>query len=81
MVFRDVTHRRQTEHTLRTNERLTTAGRLSATIAHEIRNPLDTVSNLIYLMQHDRMTPRWPGNTSTWPATNWRASRKSPPSC
>ena len=57
MVFRDVTHRRQTEHTLRTNERLTTAGRLSATIAHEIRNPLDTVSNLIYLMQHDPQDP------------------------
>lgn len=53
LVFRDVTHRRQTEQTLRTNERLTVAGRLSATIAHEIRNPLDTVSNLVYLLQHE----------------------------
>ena len=39
VVFRDVTQRRQTEQTLRTSERLTLAGRLSATIAHEIRNP------------------------------------------
>jgi len=54
MVFRDVTQRRQTEQTLRTSERLTLAGRLSATIAHEIRNPLDTVSNLVYLLQHEQ---------------------------
>jgi PAS domain S-box-containing protein len=52
-VFRDVTQRRQTEHALLVSERLTQAGRLSATIAHEIRNPLDTVANLIYLLQHE----------------------------
>ncbi len=57
VVFRDVTQRRQTEQTLRTSERLTLAGRLSATIAHEIRNPLDTVSNLVYLLQHDNPKP------------------------
>ncbi len=54
VVFRDVTHRRQTEQTLRASERLTLAGRLSATIAHEIRNPLDTVTNVIYLLQHEQ---------------------------
>ena len=53
VVFRDVTQRRQTEQTLRASERLTLAGRLSATIAHEIRNPLDTVTNLVYLLQHE----------------------------
>ncbi|HZL67218.1 MAG TPA: CHASE3 domain-containing protein, partial [Candidatus Limnocylindrales bacterium] len=52
-VFRDITQRRQTEQTLRSSERLALAGRLSATIAHEIRNPLDTVSNLIYLLRHE----------------------------
>jgi PAS domain S-box-containing protein len=57
VVFRDVTQRRQTEQTLRTSERLTLAGRLSATIAHEIRNPLDTVSNLVYLLQRDNPSP------------------------
>ena len=54
VVFRDTTQRRQTEQTLRTSERLTLAGRLSATIAHEIRNPLDTVTNLVYLLQHEQ---------------------------
>lgn len=53
IVFRDITRRLQTEHTLRSSERLAHAGRLSATIAHEIRNPLDTVSNLIYLLRHE----------------------------
>lgn len=53
-VFRDTTQRRQTEQTLRASERLTLAGRLSATIAHEIRNPLDTVTNLVYLLQHEQ---------------------------
>jgi PAS domain S-box-containing protein len=51
LVFRDITQRRQTEQTLRASDRLTQAGRLAATIAHEIRNPLDTVSNLVYLLR------------------------------
>jgi PAS domain S-box-containing protein len=60
-VFRDITQRRQTEQTLRSSERLALAGRLSATIAHEIRNPLDTVSNLIYLLRHEEN----PGNMTS----------------
>jgi PAS domain S-box-containing protein len=46
---RDITERRQAERTLRNNERLATTGRLAATIAHEIHNPLDAVGNLLYL--------------------------------
>jgi PAS domain S-box-containing protein len=53
IVFRDITQRRQTEQTLRASDRLTQAGRMAATIAHEIRNPLDTVSNLLYLLRRD----------------------------
>jgi PAS domain S-box-containing protein len=51
LVFRDVSQRRQTEQTLRASDRLTQAGRMAATIAHEIRNPLDTVSNLLFLLR------------------------------
>jgi PAS domain S-box-containing protein len=54
LVFRDVTQRRQTEQTLRASDRLGQAGRLAATIAHEIRNPLDTVSNLLFLLRHEK---------------------------
>jgi PAS domain S-box-containing protein len=53
LVFRDVTQRRQTEQTLQASDRLTQAGRMAATIAHEIRNPLDTVSNLLFLLRQE----------------------------
>ena len=51
MVFRDVTAERKTQAALLANEKLAVAGRLAATIAHEIHNPLDSVSNLLYLME------------------------------
>jgi len=50
LVFRDVTHQRQLEAALQSNERLALAGRLSASIAHEIHNPLDTVGNALFLL-------------------------------
>lgn len=53
LVFRDITRTYQMERTLRNTEKLALAGRLSATIAHEIHNPLDTVGNVLYLIQSD----------------------------
>jgi PAS domain S-box-containing protein len=52
MVFRDVTMERRTRAALVANEKLAVAGRLAATIAHEIHNPLDSVANLLYLLQN-----------------------------
>jgi PAS domain S-box-containing protein len=51
MVFRDITMERRTQQALLANEKLAVAGRLAATIAHEIHNPLDAVANLLYLMR------------------------------
>jgi PAS domain S-box-containing protein len=51
LVFRDVTLERRTQEALLANEKLAVAGRLAATIAHEIHNPLDSVSNLLFLMR------------------------------
>jgi signal transduction histidine kinase len=39
------------EEALRKSEKLAVAGRLAASIAHEINNPLEAVTNLHYLMQ------------------------------
>lgn len=50
-MMSDVTLLRKTEETLRRNERLIAAGRLAATIAHEINNPLEAVTNLLFLMR------------------------------
>jgi PAS domain S-box-containing protein len=52
IIFRDVTLARKTQSALLANEKLAAAGRLAATIAHEIHNPLDSVSNLLYLLRH-----------------------------
>ena len=42
--------RRQTENALLQSEKLAVAGRLAASIAHEINNPLESVTNLLYLI-------------------------------
>ena len=52
MVFRDITLELKTRAALLANEKLAVAGRLAATIAHEIHNPLDSVANILYLLQH-----------------------------
>jgi PAS domain S-box-containing protein len=57
LVFRDITMERRTRAALMANEKLAVAGRLAATIAHEIHNPLDSVANLLYLLQHDPRDP------------------------
>jgi signal transduction histidine kinase len=54
VVFRDVTEELQAEERLRTADRLSIAGRLAATVSHEINNPLEAVSNLLYLAEHEQ---------------------------
>ncbi len=57
LVFRDVTMERKTQTALLANEKLAVAGRLAATIAHEIHNPLDSVANLLYLLRNNPTEP------------------------
>ena len=49
----DVSQRKQAEAALRKAEQLAVAGRFAATVAHEINNPLEAVTNLIYLASRD----------------------------
>ncbi|HZR66439.1 MAG TPA: PAS domain S-box protein [Terriglobales bacterium] len=53
-IARDTTQTKMAEEALRTSERLAVAGRMAATIAHEINNPLETVTNVIYLLSRNK---------------------------
>jgi PAS domain S-box-containing protein len=49
----DITERKKMEEALVMTEKLASVGRLAASIAHEINNPLEAVTNLIYLAKRD----------------------------
>jgi signal transduction histidine kinase len=51
VFFRDITDQKKTTDTLIRTEKLAAVGRLAASIAHEINNPLESVTNLLYLAQ------------------------------
>ena len=50
----DVTAQKVSEQTLIKTEKLAAVGRLASTIAHEINNPLEAVTNVVYLLQQER---------------------------
>jgi signal transduction histidine kinase len=56
-TIQDITVRKTQESILRQSEKLAATGRLAATIAHEINNPLEAVTNLIYLSRTDPEVP------------------------
>jgi signal transduction histidine kinase len=47
----DVTERKQTYDALLQSEKLAAVGRLASSIAHEINNPLESVTNLLYIVR------------------------------
>ncbi len=51
VVATEITDRLRAEEAMRRSEKLAAAGRLAASIAHEINNPLESVTNLLYLIR------------------------------
>ena len=47
----NITRQRLAEEALRKTEKLAVAGRLAAAISHEINNPLEAVTNILYLLR------------------------------
>ncbi len=52
LFFRDVTERKRHDAMLQRSEKLAAVGRLASSISHEINNPLESVVNLLYLIEH-----------------------------
>lgn len=49
--FIDLTESKEREMALRMNEKLALTGRMTSVIAHEINNPLEAITNLMYLLR------------------------------
>jgi PAS domain S-box-containing protein len=52
-VARDITEHGRLQQALIESEKLAAAGRMAASIAHEINNPLEAMTNLAYLLHQD----------------------------
>jgi PAS domain S-box-containing protein len=52
VIVSEITGRLAAEETLRKTEKLAAAGRLAASVAHEINNPLEAVTNLLFILYH-----------------------------
>lgn len=56
LIVMDASDRKRSEEALRKTEKLAATGRLAASIAHEINNPLEAITNLLYLLHtHDEL--------------------------
>ncbi len=51
VYFVDLSEQKRGEEVLRRTEKLAAAGRLAASIAHEINNPLEAITNCLYLLE------------------------------
>jgi PAS domain S-box-containing protein len=54
----DITDRKLAEQALIRSEKLAAMGRIASTIAHEINNPLEAVTNLLYISRKDETLRR-----------------------
>src|SRR6202453_335386 len=50
-ILRDISSRKRIEQSLLQAEKIAATGRMAATIAHEVNNPLAAVMNLLYLLR------------------------------
>ncbi len=56
-VIRDISSEKLAERALLQSEKLASVGRLASSIAHEINNPLESVTNLLYILESRVDTP------------------------
>ncbi len=52
VIVLDASERKRSEEALRKTEKLAATGRLAASIAHEINNPLEAITNILFLLKN-----------------------------
>jgi signal transduction histidine kinase len=57
VTIEDITTQKQSEAALIRSEKLASVGRMAATIAHEINNPLEAVTNALFIAKSDSDLP------------------------
>src|SRR3984885_15413794 len=50
-ILRDVSNRKRLEQSVLQAEKIAATGRMAATIAHEVKNPLEAIMNLLFLLR------------------------------
>jgi PAS domain S-box-containing protein len=55
-IARDISARKHAEMAMRTREKLSAVGRLATSIAHDINNPLTSVTNLLFLLGNENLS-------------------------
>jgi PAS domain S-box-containing protein len=58
IIALDASDRKRSEEALRRSEKLAVTGRLAASIAHEINNPLEAITNLVFLLRNNEEMPQ-----------------------
>jgi signal transduction histidine kinase len=58
IFFVDLSEQKRSEEVMRRTEKLAATGRLAASIAHEINNPLEAVTNCLFLIGASRLDAR-----------------------
>jgi two-component system NtrC family sensor kinase len=61
-IVSEITEQKRAQAAFLINERLAATGRMANTIAHEINNPLEAITNLLYLMNGALKTPEVAAN-------------------
>ncbi|MEG9436573.1 PAS domain-containing protein [Edaphobacter sp. HDX4] len=56
-VIQEITHQRKSEQALIQSEKLAAVGRLASSISHEINNPLEAITNLLYIIDNSGELP------------------------